>query len=119
MIKRQARLSGSPGIVSPDRPNPLTPQSRLWLRRSTGRWAEMTPPFYDRACSYIPPWCLVRNATSSAPGDNAPNDLPPADTPSPDRNGEILKHNMMMHISSGPTLTDKVVSIDLLSRLRA
>ena len=32
--------------------------------------------------------------------------------------GEILKHNMMMHISSGPTLTDKVVSIDLLSRFR-
>jgi len=34
------------------------------------------------------------------------------------QNGEILKPNMMMHISSGPTLTDKVVSIDHLSRFR-
>ena len=32
--------------------------------------------------------------------------------------GEIVKHNMMMYISSGPTPTDKVVSIDLLSRFR-
>ena len=39
-------------------------------------------------------------------------------TPPLHTDGEILKHNMMMHISSGPTLTDKVVSIDLLSRFR-
>jgi hypothetical protein len=39
-------------------------------------------------------------------------------TPPLHTGGEILKHNMMMHISYGPTLTDKVGSIDLLSRFR-
>jgi hypothetical protein len=40
-------------------------------------------------------------------------------TPPLHTDGEILKHNMMMHISSGsPKLTDKVVNIDLLSRFR-
>jgi hypothetical protein len=39
-------------------------------------------------------------------------------TPHIHTDGEILKHNMMMHISSGPTLTDKVVSIDLLRQFR-
>ena len=90
----------------------------MCLRRCTGRTAEMTPSCYHRACSYIPSWNLRVDDTSVAHGAHAPNDHPPADTPSPDRNGEILKHNMMMHISSGPTLTDKVVSIDLLSRFR-
>ena len=39
-------------------------------------------------------------------------------TPPLHTDGEILKHNMMMHISSGATLIDKVVSIDLLRRFR-
>ena len=43
----------------------------------------------------------------------------PPPTPPLHTDGEILKHNMMMHMSSSPTLTDKVVSIDLLSRFRA
>jgi hypothetical protein len=30
------------------------------LRRSTGRSAEMSPSFYQRACSQIPPWSLAQ-----------------------------------------------------------
>jgi len=96
---------------------PHTGIARLCLRRSTRRSAETTPPFYHRACSYIPPWSLVWNATSGAPGAHAPNALP-APHPPLHTDGEILKHNMMMHISSGATLIDKVVSIDLLRRFR-
>ena len=66
----------------------------------------------------IPPWSLIRNASLGAHGAHAPNALPTPDTPSPARNGEILKLNMVMHISSGPTQTDKVVSIYHLSRFR-
>ena len=43
--------------------------------------------------------------------------LPAPDTPL-HTDAEILKHNMMMQISPGPTLPGKVVSIDLLSRFR-
>ena len=66
---------------------PHTAIARLCWRRSTMRSAETTPSFYHRACSYIPPWSLVRNATSGAPGAHAPNSLPAPYPPSPHRRG--------------------------------
>ena len=89
MIKRQARLFGSPGrgAQTPSSQPPYTAIVRLCLRRSSGRSAKMTPSFYHGACCYIPPWSLVRNATSSAPGAHAPNALPAPDTPGKFRRG--------------------------------
>ena len=118
MIKRQARLSGSPGIVSPDRPNPLTQQSRACVGAALPGDRQRRPRLFIIAPAHIYLHGAYVGMTPQSIMFLMLQMISPPPTPPLHTDGEILKYNMMMHISSGPTLTDKVVSIDLLSRFR-
>ena len=118
MIKRQPRLSGSPGIVSPDRPNPLTQQSRACVGAALPGDRQRRPRLFIIAPANVYLHGAYVGMTPQSIMFLMLQMTSPPPTPPLHTDGEILKYNMMMHISSGPTLTDKVVSIDLLSRFR-